>query len=141
MNGEQIELPTMTSPKVVTSAGVTDISMSVVMAEDGSLGTSTSSAQVFVRRDDTDDEDSLVVTTPNGASLSVKMENSFLGISVELSESFRDDTSGLLGVFNGDVSDDFTLPNGTTLDISLEKDIYQFGLACKYNIYIPGSQF
>ena len=132
MNGVQIELPTMTSPIVVTSTGVTDISMSAVMSEDGALGTTTSSAQVFVRRDDTDGEDSLVITTPNGASLSVKMENSFLGISVELSESFRDDTSGLLGVFNGDVSDDFTLPNGTVLDISLEKDIYQFGLACKF---------
>ena len=132
MNGVQIELPTMTSPIVVTSTGVSDISMSVVMSEDGALGTTTSSAQVFVRRDDTDGEDSLVITTPNGASLSVRMENSFLGISVELSESFRDDTSGLLGVFNGDVSDDFTLPNGTVLDISLEKDIYQFGLACKF---------
>lgn len=131
VNGLTVELPTKLSPIVVTSMGVTDITMPLVSAEGGAFGASdsaTSNDQVFVRRDD---DNSLLITTPNGASLSVRLENSFLGTSVELTENFRGDTNGLLGVFNGDFSDDFTLPNGTVLNISSEKDIYQFGLQCK----------
>ena len=48
-------------------------------------------------------------------------------------KAVRDETRGLLGVINDDKTDDFTLPNGTIVDInSTEEEIYyQFGLNCE----------
>ncbi len=42
-------------------------------------------------------------------------------------------TAGLLGVFDGDVTNDFMLPNGTVLasDVSADTIYYSFGESCK----------
>ncbi len=126
IGGIKTDLPGVGSAIVVGSSGVTDIN---AISAGGSISMNVN--EIFVRRDENDGQDTLVITTPAGGSLSVTMENSFLGIAVELSENFREETRGLLGVFNDDSGDDFTLPNGTVLDISLESEIYQFGLECK----------
>ena len=130
ISGNKTALPGAGSAIVVASTGVMDVN------DVSTVGVSMSMEQVFVRRENNNGVDTLVITTPSGASLSVTIENGFLGIAVELSSSFRNKTRGMLGVFNGDVSDDFTLRNGTVLDITEEKDIYQFGLDCKYK-YMP----
>lgn len=58
-----------------------------------------------------------------------------LEISVTVPEDMASSvsTKGLLGVFNSNQSDDFTLPNGTIIGInSTEKDIFNdFGQHCK----------
>ncbi len=130
IGGNKTDLPGIGSAVVVSSNGMTDIN-SIGAGESVTM----SPNEVFVRRDDNNGQDTLIITTPAGGSLSVTMENSFLGIAVELSNNFRNETRGLLGVFNGDGSDDFTLPNGTVLEISTESEIYQFGLECKYHTY------
>ncbi len=126
MGSNTTDLPGTGSAIIIGSSGVTDIN---------TVNTGTMVAmnlnEIFIRREDNNGQDTLIITTPAGGSLSVTLDNSFLGITVELSENFRNETRGLLGVFNGDGSDDFTLPNGTVLDISQEEDIYQFGLECK----------
>jgi len=52
---------------------------------------------------------------------------------VTLSERYFNKTRGLLGTFNGDPDDDFTLPNGTLLSPNLTSSAihYDFGLNCK----------
>ncbi len=126
MGSNKTDLPGTGSAIIIGSSGVTDIN---------TVNTGTMVAmnlnEIFIRREDNNGQDTLTITTPAGGSLSVTLDNSFLGIAVELSENFRNQTRGLMGVFNGDGSDDFTLPNGTVLDISQEENIYQFGLECK----------
>ena len=71
-----------------------------------------------------------------GFSLTITLLEQMLDSVVAAPQSFTNKTSGLLGVFNGDVSDDLTAPNGTVLDSNLnvtsEKDIFnKFGELCK----------
>ncbi len=77
--------------------------------------------------------DTLLLSTPDGASVSVSVQVSFLHSSVGLSDAYLNATRGLLGTYNSDPSDDFTLPNGTVLpqDLMDEEVHYQFGLECK----------
>ena len=52
---------------------------------------------------------------------------------------FFDDTSGMIGIYNGDQSDDLTARDNTRLDLATatEQDIYhQFGESCKICIHI-----
>ena len=80
-----------------------------------------------------DDSGTLVIITPGGATVMVSLQMSFLQTTVILSDNYVEDTRGLMGVYNGDPSDDFTLPNGTLLSGSLtEAEVYSFGLQCKY---------
>ena len=67
-------------------------------------------------------------------TVSVQAEGA-LSLANDLSRNaFEDMTRGLLGVINGNTTDDFTLPNGTTIDVnSTEEDIYyNFGLHCEF---------
>lgn len=79
------------------------------------------------------DNNTLLLSTPAGASVSVSAQMSFLHSSVGLSETFFNATRGLLGYYNLDPSDDYLLPNGTVLPDGLteEQVYYQFGLQCK----------
>ena len=78
--------------------------------------------------------------SPSDGSLSVTVRvqrgslMNVLSVSTDLNAAaVRDKTRGLLGVINDDTTDDFTLPNGTIVDInSTEEEIYyQFGLNCE----------
>ena len=77
--------------------------------------------------------DSIVVSTTEGASVIASLQNGFLGIAVSLPQTFNgSQTSGLLGVFNGDPDDDFRNREGDILNPENEEEIYtQFGLLCK----------
>ena len=81
------------------------------------------------------DGEELTIST-TGAAIVVSAQMTFLHVSVQVGDEYENDTRGLLGFFNGDPSDDFTLPNGTVLPATLtEEEIYhQFGLQCKYII-------
>ena len=76
----------------------------------------------------------IVISSLNGISVTVRLQGSTaLSVSASLNiKAAENTTRGLLGVINGDESDDFTLPDGTSIDInSTEQDIYNnFGLQC-----------
>ena len=133
VQGDLHPLPTGDDIYIVTENGINSV------ANDGSsienvasldpLVQPTSNDQLFVR---VDDSGTLLITTPDGASLMVSLQMSFLQTAVELSSSYTNNTRGLVGVFNGDPADDFTLPNGTVLQANLtEAEVYSFGLECK----------
>ena len=135
IGGVKHEINVGESPLVVTSSGVisNDLSGGISIEDVGAGGDAMNMAnmenQVFVRRDS---EDGLVISTGGGASVSISLQTNFLAIVVELSETFEDMTSGLLGVFNGNPNDDFRNRDGDILNLSTEEEIYhQFGLACK----------
>ena len=70
---------------------------------------------------------------PSGMSVRICEKLQQLSIVAAAPDSFKNHTKGLLGTWNGDSEDDFTLPNGTVLPGSSSgRDIhYKFGLACK----------
>ncbi|XP_064597770.1 mucin-like protein, partial [Liolophura sinensis] len=73
------------------------------------------------------ENNTLGVTLTSGIGLNVSLGVESLEISVTIPEDMASSvsTKGLLGVFNDDKSDDFMLPNGTTIHInSTEKAIF-----------------
>ncbi|XP_055860226.1 fibrillin-2-like, partial [Biomphalaria glabrata] len=68
----------------------------------------------------------VVVSFPCGVTIKVYTAFKSLLIEVNAMETLMNKTQGLLGNFNKNISDDFTLPNGTMLPISSsEKEIYE----------------
>ena len=52
--------------------------------------------------------------------------------TLEVPSSFEGTTSGLLGNFNTDSSDEFVFRNGTMIsNSSSDREIHQFGQSCK----------
>ena len=71
-----------------------------------------------------------------GFSVTVTVKEKMLDSLVAAPQSFINKTSGLLGVFNGDITDDLTSPDGTVLNSNLnvtsEKELFEkFGELCK----------
>ncbi|KAH9523896.1 hypothetical protein Btru_047344, partial [Bulinus truncatus] len=85
-----------------------------------------STTSINVRREYRNNKTLAVVTFPCGVSITVHVAFKSLVIEVNVPISFRNKTKGLLGNFNGNKSDEFTLPNGTVLSANLsERQIYQ----------------
>ena len=127
--GTKLELELDDSPVVISSTAV----FSNLTGGLGDVGDPsamfTMADQLFLRMDNTG---SLVVSTGEGASVSILLENGFLGLTATLPDSFKNLTNGLLGVFNGDPDDDFRDRDGNVLQLSTEREIYEhFGLLCK----------
>ena len=79
-------------------------------------------------------EQQLTLTVGNDtASLMVAQQSTFLRTTLELGSVLTNNTRGLVGVFNGDLSDDFTLPNGNVIEADANESTiyYSFGLECK----------
>lgn len=80
----------------------------------------------------------LAATFASGIYLDVKEENAFLSIViVSLPTSFQGTTRGLMGSFNGDISDDLVpryrtepIPNNSSLETIHES----FGVTCKLSL-------
>ena len=72
----------------------------------------------------------------NGIRVRKAADSTLLTIVTALSASYQNSSVGLMGKWNGDIDDDFTLPNGTVLPIDMsESEIFhKFGEACKCNI-------
>ena len=88
---------------------------------------------VFLLQKDSDSS-GIVISSLNGISATVRLQGS-TALSVSASLNIRaaeNTTRGLLGVINGDESDDFTLPDGTSINInSTEENVYNnFGREC-----------
>ena len=77
------------------------------------------------------------VTFSTGAFIKVREANGFFALLIiSLPEIFKEtETSGLMGSFNGNISDDL-LPNEGTIPLSLNSSIQEihknFGLSCKF---------
>ena len=75
----------------------------------------------------------LQVSFPSTTSVNFCVKKEMMSFVVSLSEDFKNTTKGLLGTWNDDPSDDFTMPNGTVLQSSSLNEIhYSFGVKCKY---------
>lgn len=59
----------------------------------------------------------------------------FLALETMVDEKYRGEVTGLMGNFDGNSTNDFLLPNGTTLygsDVATERGIYNnFGQLCE----------
>lgn len=65
-------------------------------------------------------------------ALNVSVSSQMLSLSTIVPDTYRNTTSGLLGNYNNKPSDDFTLPNGTTLNANMtEREIFSYGKLCK----------
>ena len=124
VNGSTRDIPDNTTVLIVTEAGAFDMAE---FASDG--GSMTNPNLVSI----SSDGDELTISTTSGAAITVSTQMTFLHVSVQVGDEFENDTRGLLGIFNRDSSDDFTLPNGVVLPANLtEEELYfQFGLECK----------
>ena len=78
--------------------------------------------------------DAIAAFFASGAYFEVKEENNIISVVlVGLPVAFRGKTSGLMGNFNGDTSDDLTPKGGVPIPLnsSLEVIHEQFGITCE----------
>ena len=74
----------------------------------------------------------------NGVVIIIKASNDILSFQLSVPQIFRDNTKGLLGVWNGNQSDDFLAPDGIIISVnSNESEIFKhFGEKCMLVIAI-----
>ena len=127
------ELAVGDSPVIVSSSGVLSSNLTGGIRDIGDpMAMSLMTEQLSVRMEGTN---SASISMGEGGSVGVSLQTNFLALSVALPDSYRNLTSGLLGVFNDDPDDDFRDRNGTILHLSSEREIFeQFGLLCKLTI-------
>ncbi|XP_078352256.1 mucin-like protein, partial [Oculina patagonica] len=77
-----------------------------------------------------DTDDSITALFPSGITVTFASISKTLAIAFDGPDQFKNRTRGLLGTWNDDPSDDFTLPDGTVLpsDASPQQIHYEFGL-------------
>ena len=133
VQGSLHSLPDQNEVYFVTNNGVNSVlnnglDVQNVASQDSSIEPN-SADQVSVQ---VDDSGTLVIATPGGATVMVALQMSFLRATVVLTNSYINQTRGLMGVFNKDPANDFTLPDGTVLSVDLtESEVYTYGLECK----------
>jgi hypothetical protein len=80
----------------------------------------------------------LSIGTPMGTGIQVRKSanDSLLTIVVAFLPSYENSSLGLVGKWNGNMEDDFTLPNGTVLPIDMSESeiFYKFGEECELNL-------
>ena len=83
------------------------------------------------------EENCLQVSFPSTTSVNICEKKEMLSFVVSLGEDFKNTTKGLLGTWNDNPEDDFTLPDGTVLpsSSSLREIHFEFGVKCKYIYY------
>ncbi|XP_059158121.1 uncharacterized protein LOC131942326 [Physella acuta] len=78
--------------------------------------------------------ESIIASLPESIGITVTLVNELLEFSLTLDKKYQNMTTGLLGNFNGDKTDDFIFPNGTRLsDDSSEKQLYEYGKSWAIN--------
>ena len=120
---EQVSVNLNTESFTVRLGG-TDVSDSLASA--GGYVTSLSS---FIARSS---NNSITVSFPSGVGITINYTAGLLVYTLEVPSSFEGTTSGLLGNYNNDDSDEFVFRNGTMIsNSSSDRDIHQFGQSCK----------
>lgn len=76
------------------------------------------------------------IWTVAGVTIKVHVGVKSLEIELEVDKNLQNKTRGLLGNFNGNLLDEFSLPNGTVLSSNLsQRGIYEhFAKECKYTL-------
>ena len=76
---------------------------------------------------------SITVSFPSGMGITINYTAGLLVYTLEVPSSFEGTTSGLLGNYNNDDSDEFVFCNGTMIsNSSTDREIHQFGQSCKH---------
>ena len=75
---------------------------------------------------------SFTISFPSGVGITINYTAGLLVYTLEVPSSFEGTTSGLLGNYNNDDSDEFKFHNGTMIsNSSSDREIHQFGQSCK----------
>ena len=84
------------------------------------------------------EENCLEVSFPSTTSVKFCEKKEMLSFVVTPGDDYKNTTKGLLGTWNDNPDDDFTLPNGTALPPSstLREIHFGFGVKCEYSISI-----
>ena len=86
-------------------------------------------------------ESSHTFSFPCGIGLTTKVSSGILSFVLTVPEEMNGTTEGLVGNFNGNITDDFIYPNGTVLsDGATDREIHTFGQACEL-MYVSCSYF
>ena len=80
------------------------------------------------------DDNCLEVYFPSTTAVTFCEKKEMLSFVVALGGGYKNTTQGLLGTWNDDLDDEFTLPDGTMLppSSSLREIHFEFGVKCKY---------
>ncbi|KAH9505488.1 hypothetical protein Btru_057442, partial [Bulinus truncatus] len=118
----QVELSVSKTSMVIT-AGEIDITAEFYQDIEPAIIVSTDT--LSVTREYNNNRTVVVAGFPSGVSIKVYVAAKSLLIEFNVQKEFQNATESLLGNFNGNMSDDFTLPNGTVLPANIsEREIY-----------------
>ena len=94
-----------------------------------SVGDNVTETLSFIERSS---NNSIAVSFPSGVGITINNTAGLLVYTLELPLAFEGTTSGLLGNYNNDDSDEFVFCNGTMIsNSSSDREIHQFGKSCK----------
>ena len=114
----------MNSEPFVVMLNMIDVSENLTVV---SSNVTTSSS--FIERSS---NNSITVSFTSGVGITINFTAGLLVYTLELPPSFEGTTSGLLGNYNNDDSDEFVFRNGTMIpNSSSDREIHQFGQSCK----------
>ena len=94
-----------------------------------SVGDNVTMSSTFIEQSS---DSSITVSFPSGVGITINYTAGLLVYTLEVPSSFEGTTSGLLGNYNNDNSDEFVFRNGTMIsNSSSDRAIHQFGQSCK----------
>lgn len=68
----------------------------------------------------------------SGSGVEIRGSGGFLTLTVLLPENFMNHTQGLFGVMNGNIEDEYTFKNKTTISVHASpQQLFEFGANCK----------
>ena len=80
---------------------------------------------------------SVLVQFPSGFGLTANYSNGILSFVLSLPPTFNSTAQGLLGTFNGNISDDLIFRNGTLLSVnSSDAEKHVFGQSCMASVIV-----
>ena len=92
------------------------------------VGDNVTSSSFYVERSS---NNSITVSFPSGVGITINYTAGLLVYTLEVPSSFEGTTSGLLGNYNNDDSDEFVFHNGSVIsNSSSDREIHQFGQSC-----------
>ena len=119
----QVGLGSISETFVVKLSGI-DMSNNL-----SSVGDNVTTLSTFIERAS---NNSITVSFPSGVGITINSTAGLLVYTLEVPSSFEGTTSGLLGNYNNDDSDEFVFRDGSIIsNSSSDREIHQFGESCK----------